>query len=63
LGIVTDVKFTQLKNAFVSIIVSVEVGVNVTDVKLEQPLNALAPILVTEFPIVTPVKTVRACGS
>ena len=56
LGIVIDVEIDgslkQFWNAFAPILISVEVGVNVSDVELVPPKNALAPILVTVLPIV-----------
>jgi hypothetical protein len=51
----TDVNEVQSTNAFLSIISSLEVGVNVTEFKFVQPSNALKEILVTIFPIVTPI--------
>ena len=56
MGIVIDVKIDvelkQFLNAKSPILVSIEVGVNVSDSKLIHPKNALAPILVTILPIV-----------
>ena len=56
LGIVIDVEIDgslkQFWNAFAPILVSVEVGVNVSDDELVAPKNALVPILVTILPIV-----------
>ena len=56
LGIVIDIKidggFKPFLNALAPILVSVEVGVNVSDSELVHPKNALVPILVTILPIV-----------
>ena len=56
MGIVIDVKIDvelkQFLNAKSPILVSVEVGVNVSDSELVHPKNALVPILVTILPIV-----------
>ena len=44
-GMVIDANLEQFWNALESILLTREVGVNVTDVKLEQNWNAFCPIL------------------
>ena len=58
-GIVIDVNKLQVKNALVPILVSVEVGVNITELNFAQLKNAALPILVTELPIVIVVNAVQ----
>jgi hypothetical protein len=55
-GSVTDGNDVQSANAPSLILSSVEVGVNVTEFKIVQPSNAFIEMLVTIFPIVTPIK-------
>jgi hypothetical protein len=58
LGIIIDVNALHEENTKLSIVASVEVGVNVTDVN-PHPWNAPVPILVTELPIVTDVNALH----
>ena len=55
-GMVMEVKFGIYENAYAPMLLRDEPASNVTDVKLEQPENALFPMLVTFAGMVIEVK-------
>jgi hypothetical protein len=55
-GMAIEVKFEQLVNTLMPMVVNWELGPNVTDVKLEQLRNADEPMTDTKYVIVMEVK-------